>query len=51
MSDKIVSKVPALNGTVTIPSDKSISHRSAMFASLTKGIVEVENFSTANGNL
>ena len=46
MSDKIVSKVPALNGTVTIPSDKSISHRSAMFASLTKGIVEVENFST-----
>lgn len=40
-----VSKVNTLNGTVTIPSDKSISHRSAMFACMTGGVLEVKNFS------
>jgi len=40
-----VNKINSLKGEITIPSDKSISHRSAMFSSLTKGIVEIENFS------
>lgn len=41
----IVSKANSLNGEIVIPSDKSISHRSAMLASLTKGVVEITNFS------
>ena len=40
-----VNKVRALKGEITIPSDKSISHRCAMLASLTGGIVEIQNFS------
>ncbi len=40
-----VERAKKLKGEITIPSDKSISHRSAMFAALTGGRVEVENFS------
>ena len=40
-----VEKSKGLNGCVTIPADKSISHRSAMFAALTGGVLEVKNFS------
>lgn len=35
----------ALKGEITIPSDKSISHRAVMFASLAKGTSIIENFS------
>lgn len=35
----------ALKGEITIPSDKSISHRAVMFASLAKGTSVIENFS------
>lgn len=35
----------ALKGAITIPSDKSISHRAVMFASLAKGTSVIENFS------
>ncbi len=35
----------ALTGEITIPSDKSISHRAVMFASLAKGTSVIENFS------
>lgn len=35
----------ALKGKIIIPSDKSISHRAVMFASLAKGISTIENFS------
>lgn len=38
-------KIKTLNGTITIPSDKSISHRAAMFSALTGGKVEITNFS------
>lgn len=38
-------KSKGLNGEITIPADKSISHRSVMFSALTKGVVEVTNFS------
>ena len=42
----IISKyTKPLRGIITIPSDKSISHRAAMFASLTGGRVEITNFS------
>ena len=41
-----VYKSNGLKGEVIIPSDKSISHRAAMLASLTGGIVEIQNFST-----
>lgn len=34
-----------LNGEVKIPSDKSISHRAVIFASLAKGISVIKNFS------
>lgn len=34
-----------LTGNIVIPPDKSISHRTAMFASLTKGVVNIKNFS------
>lgn len=34
-----------LQGNIIIPPDKSISHRTAMFAALTKGIVNIKNFS------
>lgn len=40
-----VNKSNGLKGTVTIPADKSISHRSAMFSALTGGVVEIQNFS------
>lgn len=43
---KIVNKVDkGLKGNVTIPSDKSISHRAVMFASLAKGKSVIKNFS------
>jgi len=49
IQEKNVKKVtPAkthLNGEITIPADKSIAHRSAIFASLTRGVVSIENFS------
>lgn len=46
MSNKIVKKVKTgLKGVVTIPSDKSISHRSIMFSSLAKGESIIKNFS------
>lgn len=38
-------KTKPLRGIITIPSDKSISHRAAMFASLTGGRVKITNFS------
>lgn len=43
--DVCAKKSESLKGGILIPPDKSISHRSAMLASLTGGIVEVRNFS------
>lgn len=40
-----VFKKGALRGDVTIPADKSISHRAVMFSSLAKGVSVIENFS------
>ena len=43
--DITVNKSKALNGTIEIPADKSITHRAFMFSALTKGIMKVSNFS------
>ena len=38
------NKITALKGSVTIPGDKSISHRAVMFGSISKGITEITGF-------
>ena len=38
------TKAPCLKGEITIPGDKSISHRSVMFGSLAKGTTEITGF-------
>lgn len=35
---------PSLSGTIEVPGDKSISHRSIMFGAISKGITHVRNF-------
>lgn len=40
----IFKKANHLKGEVTIPGDKSISHRAVMFGSLAKGTTEITNF-------
>ena len=35
-----------LRGEITVPGDKSISHRCVMFGSIAKGITEIDNFLT-----
>lgn len=40
----IFTRVNALKGTVTVPGDKSISHRCVMFGALAKGTTRVTNF-------
>lgn len=42
----IMNKARRLRGEISIPGDKSISHRSVMFGSLAKGITEVDHFLT-----
>lgn len=37
-------KAHTLRGEVTIPGDKSISHRAVMFGSLAEGTTEITNF-------
>ncbi|MBQ7797388.1 MAG: 3-phosphoshikimate 1-carboxyvinyltransferase [Lachnospiraceae bacterium] len=39
-----LTKVSHLRGEVTVPGDKSISHRSVMFGSIAKGTTEIHNF-------
>lgn len=39
-----ISKNNGLRGEITIPGDKSISHRAVMFGSLADGLTEVTNF-------
>lgn len=38
------TKIKSLKGTVTIPGDKSISHRAVMFGSLSQGTTEITGF-------
>ncbi|CAG9622645.1 3-phosphoshikimate 1-carboxyvinyltransferase [Sutcliffiella rhizosphaerae] len=41
---KLSNVASGLNGTIKIPGDKSISHRSVMFGAMAKGKTTVENF-------
>ena len=43
---KKVSRKNSLKGSITIPSDKSISHRAVMFSSIAEGECIVRNFSS-----
>lgn len=45
--DKEVNPAGSLRGTLQLPADKSISHRSVMFASLHNGTSTITNFSEA----
>ena len=42
----IIQKHGPLRGELAVPGDKSISHRSVMFGTLSEGITEAENFLT-----
>ncbi len=44
MSDKIITKKTGLRGEITVPGDKSISHRSIMLGSIALGTTEITNF-------
>ena len=49
---KKVSKCPkGLNGEITIPSDKSLSHRAVMFSALANGTSVIKNFSSGQDPL
>lgn len=39
-----LKKIKGLKGTISIPGDKSISHRAVMFGSLAKGTTHITNF-------
>jgi 3-phosphoshikimate 1-carboxyvinyltransferase len=46
MSNQIIRPARTLQGSLTIPGDKSISHRYAMLAGLAEGTTRLANFST-----
>lgn len=45
---KLKTKIPALKGQISIPGDKSISHRSVMFGAIANGTTKVTNFLMGN---
>jgi 3-phosphoshikimate 1-carboxyvinyltransferase len=45
MQKRVKKATAPLKGTITVPSDKSISHRAIMFSSLAKGTSLIKNFS------
>ena len=50
--DKRISKITnGLKGRITIPSDKSISHRAVIFSSLANGKSVIKNFSKGHDPL
>src|ERR1700733_13152514 len=46
MSTQLVRPARTLQGSLTVPGDKSISHRYAMLAGLAEGTSRLSNFST-----
>ncbi len=42
--DKIITKTASLHGEISVPGDKSISHRAVMFASLAEGTTKITHF-------
>ena len=47
ISDRKVNRAQSINGVVQLPGDKSISHRSAMLASLAVGETRIENYAAS----
>jgi 3-phosphoshikimate 1-carboxyvinyltransferase len=43
---KRISPVPSISGAITLPGDKSISHRYAMLAAIAGGATQIRNYST-----
>ncbi|HAQ06243.1 MAG TPA: 3-phosphoshikimate 1-carboxyvinyltransferase [Bacillus bacterium] len=41
---ELITNTTALTGEITVPGDKSISHRAVMFGSISNGVTKVENF-------
>ena len=39
-----IERQNSLKGTITVPGDKSISHRSVMFGAISNGLTEVTGF-------
>ena len=39
-----LSNITGLKGKITVPGDKSISHRAVMFGALAKGTTEIHHF-------
>ncbi len=48
MTTATVARPHELRGEITIPGDKSISHRAVMFASLAGGVSSISNFLTGD---
>jgi 3-phosphoshikimate 1-carboxyvinyltransferase len=48
---RTIEPASALRGEITVPGDKSISHRSIMLGSLAEGMTRVEGFLTGEDNL
>ena len=45
MSEKVLQyNKPSLQGSLTVPGDKSVSHRSVMFGAIASGTTTVEGF-------
>ena len=44
--NRTINKASKLNGTITVPGDKSISHRSIMLGALSKGTTHISGFLT-----
>src|SRR5690349_23836056 len=44
MSRYLVTPAPHVNGAITVPGDKSISHRSLMLGSIAEGVTEARGF-------
>jgi 3-phosphoshikimate 1-carboxyvinyltransferase len=44
--EKRISPASSISGAITLPGDKSISHRYAMIASIAHGVTRVRNYST-----
>ncbi|HZH34516.1 MAG TPA: hypothetical protein VEX64_06715, partial [Pyrinomonadaceae bacterium] len=43
----IIRPAKRLSGEISLPGDKSISHRAAIFAAMAEGTTQIGNFSTA----
>lgn len=45
---KVIYPKKSLSGTITVPGDKSISHRAVMFGAIAEGTTEISGFLTGD---